>query len=195
MGPEAHPLHWPAGWPRAKRRRDALYKVSFARARDELLNELRLMSARGVVLSSNLELRRDRLPYANQREPDDPGIAVYWTLKGEAWCMACDHWRKVKDNVRAVGLTVAAIRSIQRAGASELLDRAFSGFKRLPSSGVVTDWRVTLGIDPNAPLTKQAIKEAYWVKLLQVHPDRPGGSDERTSDVHKAYQAAREEVA
>ena len=131
MTPERYPLHWPHGWRRTKRRKDAAYRVSFARARDELLRHLSLMNARDVVLSTNVPLRRDGLPYANVAEPADPGVAVYWTKGGQPQVMACDRWSKVKDNVRAVGLAIEALRQLERTGASEILERVADHYRAL----------------------------------------------------------------
>jgi hypothetical protein len=49
-----------------------------AQARDVLLNELRLASGKDVVVSSNVPLRSDGLPYAQSGRLEDPGIAAYF---------------------------------------------------------------------------------------------------------------------
>ena len=51
------------------------FQVSFAKARDELLVELKRLNATNIVISSNVETRQDGLPYARSKEPDDPGVA------------------------------------------------------------------------------------------------------------------------
>jgi hypothetical protein len=60
---EAFPLAWPQGWPRTpshKRTYNHQLKLStFDSARDKLLDELRKLSARSVVLSTSIPLRRD----------------------------------------------------------------------------------------------------------------------------------------
>src|SRR5689334_12462943 len=89
---EAFPLCWPAGWPRGRRRERARFDTSLAATRDGLFAELARMGARQIILSTNLELRRDGLPYANQREPADPGIAVYFRWKDKPMTFACDRW-------------------------------------------------------------------------------------------------------
>lgn len=68
----AYPLQWPEGWPRTPygaretdaRFRGPTYGLTFGRARDQMLAELELLGAKNVVISSNLELRQDGLPYA-----------------------------------------------------------------------------------------------------------------------------------
>lgn len=192
---EAYPLCWPVGWPRKEpwQRSSSQYQVEFAKARDHLANELRLSHARDVVISSNVPLRRDGLPLANMRQPDDPGVAVYWTGKDKhgkpaARVIACDGWRTVRENLRAVGLAVEAIRSLERTGASEILERAYAGFARLPASS--DHWGV-LGLRATS---KAALDARYRELARQHHPDR-GGDPAVMASINAAYELARGEVA
>ena len=76
----AYPLSWPATWPRKQwheRKRSSFAEHSLAVARDFVLDELRLLKAKNVIISTNVELRRDGLPRSGRRAPDDPGAAVY----------------------------------------------------------------------------------------------------------------------
>lgn len=191
---EAYPLHWPAGWPRAKRKVSAPFRMSFAKARDELMRELRLMGARYPVLSSNVPLRRDGLPYAGQREPEDAGVAIYFMWQGKQMTFACDRWDKVGDNVRAIGKTIEALRGIERWGASDMMERAFSAFEALPApDGVVTltCWQV-LDLEPGA--SEMEIERAYRMKAKSAHPDQ-GGSREEWDQLREAYEQARRAAA
>ena len=49
------------------------------------------------------------------------------------YVIACDLFKEVRLNINAIRLTIAAIRQIERCGASSLLERAFKGFKALTS--------------------------------------------------------------
>ncbi len=181
---EAYPLAWPDGWPRRKAwvRKPSAYQVEFATARDELLRELRLMGA------SNVPLRRDGLPLANMRQPEDPGVAVYWTdAKRMPRVIACDVWRTVRENLRAVGIAIESIRSLERTGASEILERAFAGFARLPASS--DHWGV-LGISKS---TRAALDARYRELALQHHPDR-GGDPTIMAAINAAYASAVAEL-
>lgn len=184
---EAYPLAWPDGWPRrpSHQRSASKYEVTFLRARDELARQLKLAGGRDVVISTNIPLRRDGLPLANMREPNDPGVAVYWTdRKRRPRVIACDHWRTARENLRAVGITVESLRSIERAGATELLERAFSGFARLPEAA--TCWSV-LGL--SGPTARHEVDARYRELARQHHPDR-GGNHETMARLNLAYQEA-----
>jgi hypothetical protein len=76
------------------------------------------MGGTGVILSTNIPLRNDGLPYANSREPNDPGVAVYFRYQKRDLCFACDAYTSVRENAYAIAKTVEALRGIERWGAS-----------------------------------------------------------------------------
>lgn len=189
MTADAFPLHWPEGWLRAKSRQSAPFQMSLGGAVEHLMNELRLMGARYPVLSSNMTLRQDGLPYAKQRQPDDPGVAVYFQWRGKQMTFACDRWSKVEDNVRAVGKTVEALRGIERWGASDMMERAFSAFEALPAPGqavTLSCWDI-LNVEPHA--SPEEIKSAWRKRMKSAHPDH-GGTRDEYEEVQRAYEQA-----
>lgn len=189
---QAFPLHWPDGWPRTKTPARSRFDVSFAAARDGLLEQIARMGGRYVVLSTNIELRRDGLPYANQQTPDDPGVAVYFERKGKQMVFACDRWDRVKDNIRAIQKTIEAMRGIERWGASDMLERAFSAFEALPAPGetVPRSWRDVLGFEPPyGVITRERIEGAYRLQAKHAHPDA-GGSAEAFAELTRARDDA-----
>ncbi len=95
-------MQWPSGWPQTAQRRSSHFDTRFAQARDGLLEEIRRLGGTQTILSTNVELRRDGLPYANQRNPEDPGVAVYFQQDGRPRVITCDRWLKVEDNIQAV---------------------------------------------------------------------------------------------
>src|SRR4051812_25772458 len=124
MGDERYPLSWPVGWKRtpAHNRKPARFakgtttysnwtdaagqtrvstsrgskELSVADATDRLRAELRRLGVGdNFILSSNVQLRNDGLPRSNQSAPADPGVAVYFKLKGKPRCFACDTWTRV----------------------------------------------------------------------------------------------------
>jgi len=192
MTAEAYPLQWPDGVPRTQRRQEAAFgNHGFGRVRDDLLAELRRMGAQHIVLSTNVQLRLDGLPYATFRNPDDPGVAVYFLRKGQQLSMACDRWRKIEHNLRALTLTVAALRGLDRWGSSDLVNRAFAGFAALPPSSA--DWRSVFGMG-SQPLTLSAVRARYRELAMNAHPDR-GGSDAQMARLNEAMAAAEESLS
>ncbi|WP_270374935.1 J domain-containing protein [Marinicauda sp. Alg238-R41] len=191
---EAYPLHWPPGRPRTKRQHRSRFDVTFARARDEMLEQVRLLGARLPVLSTNVILRRDGLPYANQPEPDDTGVAVYFEHAGKQMCFSCDRWDRVRDNIRAIGRTIEAMRGIERWGTGDMVAAAFSGFQAMPPpSGPAVaappPWYEVLGVDPRASLAD--CRAAYRAKTKTAHPDTPTGSPDAFARLQEAWERAQ----
>lgn len=193
----AYPLTWPDGWGRLKSYQRK--RATFARNKRELTiadavarvrEELGRMSIRDddLVVSTNLELRMDGWPKSGQREPADPGAAVYWRDKAKnTRCMAIDRYDRVADNLAAVAATLDAMRAIERHGGAEILNRAFTGFAALPGAGDSEHWSDVLGVPATA--NRADIDAAYRRLRSQHHPDR-GGDGEKFHAVQKAYEEA-----
>ena len=139
------------------------------------------MGGSGLIISSNIAIRRDGLPYASQGRIDDTGVAVYFKYKGKPMCFACDRWKRIEDNMRAIAHTIAALRGIDRWGSGSMVEQAFTGFAALPAS---TAWWQTLELDgPNA--SKDDIETAHRRLSMKHHPDR-GGDDSKMADINRA---------
>ncbi len=199
---DAYPLYWPESWPRtpSHRRKNSRYEVNFAKARDDISKELKLLGAREIVISTNIPLRKDGLPYAGLSEPNDPGVAVYWVERGE-WkgsdyemhhrVIACDHWRKVRENMRAANLAIAALRALKRTGATQVIDKAFTGFSALPNPDTKKTWRTVLGFPSGTVPTRAMVDQRFRDLTLQNHPDR-GGTGDMGELVRAREEAVRE---
>ena len=201
---QRHPLSWPTGWkrvPASARTRARFHgtkRVSYASGHSfnqkqeltvsaaigRLVGELRRM---GVLdgdwlVSSNMRVRLDGLPYSDQRKPDDPGVAVYFKLAGKDLVLACDTWDRVADNIAAVAAHIEALRAIERYGVGSI-DQAFAGYAALPAKG--DTWRSALGFGPDDAVTRDAIDVAFRARARQSHPDT-GGSHEAMASLTSA---------
>lgn len=181
---EAFPLQWPLGHPHTEKRRHSLFQSTMTKARDELINQLKLWKAENVIISSNIPVRKDGLPYGRYSEPEDPGVAVYFTLKGEQRAIPCDEYLTVAENMRALMYVVEAMRTIERHGGPQLFNTAFAGFKALPAATGENWWEV-LGVASSANAWQ--IREAFRAKAKTAHPDN-GGSDQEMDRLIKARE-------
>lgn len=184
---DRYPLSWPSNQVRipSAKRETGRFEVSFAVARDHLIEELRRLGATDVILSTNVELRRDGLPYANQKEPRDPGVAVYFKLKRKPYVLACDRFMTVRDNLRAIGLHLDAMRGMKRWGVGSV-EQAFTGYQALPESR--SEWWVVLGVPPDASM--DVIKVAFREKAALHHPDASGSHDSMVR-LNRAWEDAK----
>jgi hypothetical protein len=196
---QAFPLQWPAGWPRAKRRERAKFNqkvsngrydetkaVSVAVARDRLQRELDLLRASYPTLSTNVELRLDGQPRSDRRDPDDPGVAVYFRFQGKDMALACDKWDRVADNIVAIAKHIEALRGMDRWGVGTAA-QAFAGYEALPAP---EQWWQVLGVSPAATLDD--IRLAYRKLALGAHPDQ-GGSNAAMARLNAARDAGLKE--
>ena len=192
---EAFPLQWPAGVPRTApyARKDAPFTTTLAISRDDMAREVRLMGGSLPVISTNVALRRDGLPYSGQRTPDDPGVALYFQRRGKSMVFACDRWRKVEHNMRAIVKTIEALRGIERWGSADMVEQAFSGFVGLPAPSKTEWWREVLGL-PAGPVTAAEIDAAFRARAAAAHPDT-GGSDVAMANLNRARADAKASIA
>ena len=191
---QAYPLAWPESWPRTdsgKRRSHSPFSTTFDKARRDLLDELRRLGARNVVISSWLPLRQDGNPRADvaRRRIEDPGVAVYFELRGRPMVMARDAYWNIHDNIRSIGLAIENLRGLERHGGAVMMERAFEGFAALPPPKVRDHWAV-LGIAPTKDYG--AILHAFRTMAKTVHPDS-GGSAEAMCELIEARDAALKE--
>jgi hypothetical protein len=188
----AYPLSWPNGVNRNRNPCRSRFKANFGRARDELVTSLKRMNAKNVVISTNIPLKNDGLPYANFRPPDDKGVAVYFQYNGRPMVFACDNYLKIEDNLWAICKTIEAIRGIERWGSSEMLERAFSGFAQLEAPSDAIDpqrqWWQILGFGHTEEVTVEKLKSTFNALAKKHHPD-VGGSEAEFIRIKKAYDA------
>ena len=185
---ESFPLYWPEGYKRTQGRRSSHFKgISLFRARQDLREEVRRLGGTDLIISTNIRTRADGDIYSNAKEPDDPGVSVFFTLKGKPVSFACDLWARVWENTWAIAKTIDAMRGIDRWGVSELLDRMFKGFLSLPST-IDDPWPAVLKVSPEATL--EEIRKAYRIRSMEAHPDR-GGSQDEAARINQAYERAK----
>ncbi|OHV12972.1 J domain-containing protein [Kushneria phosphatilytica] len=209
----ASPLCWPMGKSRTlaedrKRgrfgKRNAsgwgLQELSVSEARGRVIEVLDRFTKPGqpyrvpsdtIVLSTNLSLRNDGMPRSGQREPTDPGVAVYFKLDGRQQCIPCDVYTRVADNIAAVADCLESLRTLERHDA-QLMQAAFTGFAQLasPEASGRALWREVLSTNSN---DLDEIRQAYRRAIKRAHPDH-GGSSEQFAAVQQAWAKAQEEI-
>ncbi len=207
MKRDPYPLQWPDGWKRTKSRGRPQFQAMFARDRDSVIRQLQRRQASNIVITSDLPVRNDGLPYANA-SCSDPGIAVWWVEKGHERVMACDRWQHITFNLRAVEMSLQAIRGLDRWGASEMVERAFAGFAALPPGNgaeVVPpppskrSWREVIGgawhlpeLTPAELLSLARVRHRNAIK--QHHPDA-GGDPAIAAELNAALDEAERELS
>jgi hypothetical protein len=184
-------VEWPADFERTPdrgREKNHRFDVSLSQAFDELEAELDRLDVDDYRYSFDAQARQtDGRPYS-RANPDDPAFVLRWSMDGQQFAVACDHWASLRDNVRSVGLYVREKRKMENrpvtTGESEFANA------RLPSAdeGTVTGEppaHVVLDISPEA--SDDEIRAAYRERLKDVHPD-VGGDPEQFKRVQRAKE-------
>ncbi|SDS18976.1 hypothetical protein SAMN05216421_1068 [Halopseudomonas xinjiangensis] len=211
--PTRSPLTWPHWFPRtpARERKDGRFKtknssgyshksLTLQQACGRVLAELSKFTRHGhtwrcnpdtVIISTDLQLRRDGLPRSGQRAPADPGAAVYFNLDGRDRCIPCDTYNRIEDNIAAIAATIEALRTIERHG-SQMFEAAFVGFQGLPAPDQVVgrSWRDVLNYY-GADLAEA--RQAYMRARKAAHEDH-GGSSDQFHQVQTAWAQAQQEL-
>lgn len=185
---EAYPLQWPVGRPRKESPEESRFGTyTLDKVTNMVLREIKLLGGTQPVISTNLRLRNDGLPYSRQAQPADKGVAIYFSIysisKGaQQMCFACDRWNCIEDNIYAICKTIEALRGIERWGSGSMVEQAFTGFLALP--GPRSPWEI-LGLTP--PVTAKEIEAAFRAKAKECHPDA-GGSAAAMAELINARQ-------
>lgn len=200
---EKFPLEWPTGYPRCRNPKSSRFgNVSFAKSRDEIFQQLKLMVSyydrSTIVLSTNIPLKLDGMPYASYRQPDDKGVAVYFIYNKEQVVLCCDSWNKIEHNMWSVAKTIESLRAIERWGVSDFLKHSFSGFNALPpaqdNKKHKDDWWVVLGYQhkpESRPWDWTGVAAQYKSLAKLRHPDMPTGSTEKFQELNQAFDEAK----
>jgi hypothetical protein len=197
------PLQWPEGWKRTPPadRATSRFVTGMQRALKSLYLELERLGAANVIVTSDLPTRTNGQPYGDAA---DTGISVWFVLDDQERVFACDRWLSAAENVRAIALSIEAIRGMERWGANDIVARAFSGFKALPAANddyagsiphTYPYWRNVLTVNGRPMPTGVPlgyVRRAYRQAMKTAHPDL-GGTHEMAVALGTAMQDAERE--
>jgi len=193
---ESYPLTWPEGWKRTVpleiRRNWPFHRGSLGKHRDSLEDEVRKLGGINLIISTNMKVRKDGGIIVGQAEPRDAGVAAYFTYNEKPMCFACDQFETVRENIRAIALTIESIRAIERYGASDMMERAFKGFTAIPEKAGEY-WRDVLQFPPEQKVTAADIETAFKRLAHVAHPDK-GGDVEQWHLLNNARQNALRDI-
>lgn len=178
---------WP--FPDTKPRQNPRFKAGYADTLELLKTELEFLGAKGAVViqvvtrKGQTDLRRDGLLRA-QAQVVHPGVRVSFESKHgpltystdefePTWYGAMDGW---KANLRAIGLSLQALRAVDRYGVTKLGEQ-YKGWLAIEGNGhdlgdarlVLANWA---NLVDGAPADERILLRAA---RANTHPDRNGG--------------------
>lgn len=152
--------------------------------------ELDRLKAVDPTLSTNVSLNLRGIPRGDER-PSDPGAAVYFSFRGKATVLACDHYASVAGNIAAIAAHVEALRRIERYGVGTI-EQALAGYRSLPAD-TAANWRAVFGFSADSTPTVDQVDTAYRAAARLKHPD-VGGTDIEMAHVNRARDYALMEL-
>lgn len=108
-----YPLHWPPSrFRRQGVKETAESPARFKSARDKLLNRLGNIGATFIIISNNGNSLTGNLGAGT-----DAAVAAYFTRSSQTYCITCDRFDTVADNIRVIAKTVERLRDLEELGA------------------------------------------------------------------------------
>ncbi|MFL5911438.1 MAG: molecular chaperone DnaJ [Gaiellaceae bacterium] len=176
LGVSFRPIdQWPGDLSRS--RRYAPFRSSMSTTVRELERELRMLSAKQIVLQiamDDRDIRLDGFPRANARA-QHPGVILAFESKHGPLKFAVDTFTDWTDNLRAIALGMEALRKVDRYGVTKRGEQ-YTGWRALPS-GSENEYGI-----PSARVAREYLDERYGGDLkralMATHPDRGGDLEE-----------------
>jgi len=174
---------WPGKQTPPSNRRSGKFKAAYSKTLDLLERELAYLRAKDVVIQAYFapsEIRNDGWPKSSAR-PAQPGVILSFDAGKEAYSYPCDTFIDWEDNLRAIALSLEALRAVDRYGVTRGREQ-YQGFRRLGApasidSKVAAEQFLTqysgLGIDD----IRRDLDGAYRVAARKLHPDQGGSHD------------------
>ena len=185
-------------WPgeRTRHPKRSRFRTLWSETLQLLERELRQLSARRIVIQADVDegdVRLDGMLRANAR-PRSAAVILSFESKHGPLSYPCDTFDDWQDNVRAIAMSLEALRSVERYGVTRRAEQ-YRGWQSLPPpngdhwtvddarrfiESVLGNGRLDWGREP---YQSNAIRNAEF----KTHPDRGGNPDE-----FKKVQRARE---
>lgn len=185
---------WPKKPTPSWQRRSSQFRSGYNDTLSLLEAELGKVNGKDILIQLYMEpkdIRGDGWPRAGRR-PKEPGVILTFRRQQETVSMPCDRFVDWEDNLRAIALSLQALRAVDRYGVTTSGEQ-YRGFVALPAASELVDVDVLALHSGVARHDLEAafstLKQAYVLAVRKVHPDA-GGSQDEFMAVRKAYESA-----
>lgn len=177
---------WPNGQmrPDHKRKRSP-FRATYRKTLMDLERELHHLGAKSIIIQAGFtDVRNDGWPYSGAK-PKHPAVVLSFTARGgRKMMLPCDTYKTFEENLRAVALTLSALKAIDRYGVTEHEEqyRGFAQIEAPPAPGTMdyeTAERLIAGLAgvPVSVLRDRAQRDVVIREAKRsAHPDSPNGS-------------------
>lgn len=156
----------------------------YAKTLNLLERELAKIYATDVVIEAGFteqDIRNDGWPRSGAR-PRHPGVILYFRTPNGAMRFPCGTYGNFENNVRAIALTLEALRTIDRYGVT-MGHEQYTGFKQIAGPGTdktreLLDAAEVISLYTGRCLTpfdvandEESFHDAYRIAAKNCHPD------------------------
>lgn len=147
---------WPGERTPASRRQKAQFRATYAKTLELLEAELVHLRAKEIVIQAPFRLdqiRNDGWPRSSAA-PNDVGVILSFETRTGPLAFPCDRFQTFDDNMRAIALSLQALRAVDRYGVTRKAEQ-YTGWKKLPppsdqpfsfTAAVLAEWIRKRGI-------------------------------------------------
>ncbi len=200
----------------ASQRQRSRFDAKWTQTLELLSREIDHLGGRDVVIEVDVreqDLKLDGTLRANARTPEQPAVVVaFETSKHGAMLYRCDRFYAPyygqidwQHNVRAIALTLEALRAVDRYGATQT-GQQYTGFKALPAGRAMPASHMTregaaellerIAVGDEGALRERTVQRLLdspelarqvWREAVKVtHPDKRGGDHTAWDQVEHA---------
>jgi len=185
------PAVWPFGTP-TDPRKESRFRAGYSATLELLRRELRELEAGDVVVIEGgyreSDIRIDGYPRATAR-PSDPSVIISFDSRYGRLRYGCDRFWEHDANLRAIALTLEALRAADRYGATKRGEQ-YAGWQALPEmAGLTTHEAVAFIRSHAAGGPDQDLHAAYKAAAKKLNPAAPGASREAWDQLRRAREA------
>ena len=165
-----------------KHRKRATFRAGYNDTLSLLDQELAHLGARNITIEIALteaEIRLDGRPRSGAK-PSYPGVVISFDGKQGRYSFPCDTYDAFEDNVRAIALSLEALRAVNRYGVTKIGEQ-YAGFAALPPPMVTELFMTEAGaiavlnqFAPGGKVSRNNLRETYHSAVMRLHPDRGG---------------------
>ena len=197
---------WPGVATPPAKQRAARFEASYSATLDLLERELRALTAQDIVVQAWFtweQIRDDGWP-RSAANPSQSGLILSFTVRKvvnhkmtvTALSFPCDTFDTFDDNLRAIALTLEALRKIDRYGVTQG-NQQYTGWKQLPAQDTNNNGSMSRGdaiafIAMHSGMSMHGaeidLQYAYRTAARKLHPDSGDGDHELFVKLQKAKE-------
>jgi hypothetical protein len=174
----------PLAAPPDRPRRRSQFRSTWIKTLDLLEYELRELGAKDIIVQAGFaltEIRNDGWPRGGAKAKHPAVVLSFRDRKGNPLSFPCDTYDSYEDNLRAIGLSLEALRAVNRYGVTKGHEQ-YQGFAQIAGPPDPKRWSVDeaavwlaergLGDKTSILADREQLILAYRVAASKMHPDR-----------------------